>query len=119
MQRIPRNLIQTVKPTHMLHFAWEATPRQYWCSLNNYLWVQASIELIYNFVKYGGIRAVMAGTCAEYDWKYGYLSEDITPSFKYNAICGHQKCSPKYSSFLFRNSWIKQCMGKNFFPLWT
>lgn len=74
-----RNLIQTVKPTHMLHFAWEATPRQYWRSLNNYLWVQASIELIYNFVKYGGIRAVMAGTCAEYDWKYGYLSEDITP----------------------------------------
>ena len=74
-----RNLIQTVKPTHLLHLAWESTPGQYWGSLNNYLWVQASMELIYHFVKYGGKRAVLAGTCAEYDWKYGYLSEDMTP----------------------------------------
>ncbi|MCH6268414.1 NAD-dependent epimerase/dehydratase family protein [Neobacillus citreus] len=74
-----RNLIENIKPTHLLHFAWEATPGEYWRSLNNYLWVQASIELLYNFAKYGGKRAVFAGTCAEYDWSYGYLSENITP----------------------------------------
>ena len=31
------------------------------------------------FQKTGGERVVMAGTCAEYDWKFGYCSEHVTP----------------------------------------
>lgn len=72
-------LIKSIKPTHLLHFAWEAVPGQYGESKNNFLWVQSSIELIRAFTSYGGHRIVMAGSCAEYDWNYGFLSEDITP----------------------------------------
>ena len=73
-------LFAKIKPTHLLHFAWYAVPGKYWTSLENIKWVQASLELAMNFHKSGGKRAVFAGTCAEYDWNYGYCSEGITPT---------------------------------------
>ena len=72
-------LIATVRPTHLLHFAWYAVPGEYWSSLENFHWVQASLGLLQAFEKAGGRRVVMAGTCAEYDWTYGYCSEQRTP----------------------------------------
>ncbi|ACK67301.1 NAD-dependent epimerase/dehydratase [Rippkaea orientalis PCC 8801] len=72
-------LMAKIKPTHLLHFAWFAVPGKYWSSLENFLWVQASLHLLQTFVNHGGERIVMAGTCAEYDWQYGYLSERTTP----------------------------------------
>lgn len=73
-------LIRSVRPTHLLHFAWDAVPGQYWTSLDNFSWVQASLELLRRFHEAGGTRVVMAGTCAEYDWAYGYCSEAVTPT---------------------------------------
>lgn len=61
--------------THLLHLAWEATPGQYVHSPNNYKWVEASMLLWRLFHKYGGRRAVGAGTCAEYEWREQTLSE--------------------------------------------
>jgi nucleoside-diphosphate-sugar epimerase len=72
-------LLAQVKPSHLLHFAWYAVPGKYWSSIENIRWVQASLALLHAFSLHGGQRAVMAGTCAEYDWKYGYCSENITP----------------------------------------
>ncbi|MBT9138992.1 MAG: CDP-abequose synthase [Syntrophomonadaceae bacterium] len=72
-------LLAEVKPTHLLHFAWYATPGKYWTSLENLRWLQASLGLLMTFVDQGGKRAVLAGTCAEYDWSYGYCSEKVTP----------------------------------------
>jgi nucleoside-diphosphate-sugar epimerase len=74
-----KRLLSEIKPTHLLHFAWYAAPGKYWTSLENIKWVQASLELAINFYESGGKRAVFAGTCAEYDWNYGYCSEEITP----------------------------------------
>lgn len=68
-----------VQPTHLLHFAWYVVPGKCYSSLENYRWVQASLNLLQTFASQGGRRVVMAGTCAEYDWKYGYCSEQITP----------------------------------------
>ena len=73
-----RSLLAEVKPTHLLHFAWYTTPGKYWVSLENLRWIQASLEILMNFVDEGGKRVVLAGTCAEYDWNYGYCSEGIT-----------------------------------------
>jgi len=73
------NLMAKVKPSHLLHFAWYAVPGKYWTSLENLRWVQASLDLLQAFIRHGGERAVMAGTCAEYDWRYGYCSEGATP----------------------------------------
>ena len=74
-----KKLIGEVKPTHLLHFAWYAVPGKYWTSLENLRWVQASLELLINFENQGGKRAVLAGTCAEYDWNCGCCSETISP----------------------------------------
>ncbi len=86
------SLMAQIKPTHLLHFAWFAVPGQYWSSLENFTWVQASLTLLQTFVNYGGERMVMAGTCAEYDWEYGYLSEKNTP-LRPNSVYGTCKQS--------------------------
>jgi nucleoside-diphosphate-sugar epimerase len=61
-------LLEAQRPTHLLHFAWIATPGVYWQSEENYRWLSASRHLLAAFGRCGGVRAVMAGTCAEYDW---------------------------------------------------
>ena len=61
-------LLEAVKATHLLHFAWIATPGLYWHSEENYRWLSASRHLLGAFARCGGQRAVMAGSCAEYDW---------------------------------------------------
>jgi nucleoside-diphosphate-sugar epimerase len=62
------SLLEAAKPTHLLHFAWIATPGLYWQSEENYRWLSASRHLLAAFARRGGVRAVMAGSCAEYDW---------------------------------------------------
>jgi nucleoside-diphosphate-sugar epimerase len=72
-------LLQEVKPTHLLHLAWYAKPGLFWASLENLRWVAASLELYLAFADAGGTRAVVAGTCAEYDWTHALLDEGQTP----------------------------------------
>jgi nucleoside-diphosphate-sugar epimerase len=74
-----KDLLNIVKPRYLLHFAWDATPGKYWTSEENFTWIQASIELLKQFREQGGQRVVMSGSCAEYDWNYGYCSEYLTP----------------------------------------
>jgi nucleoside-diphosphate-sugar epimerase len=42
-------------------------------------WLRASLSLLESFAAAGGTRAVMAGSCAEYDWNAGVCSEVGTP----------------------------------------
>lgn len=72
-------LMAEVRPSHLLHYSWYAVPGKYWTSPENLRWVQGSLALLQAFAANGGQRAVMAGTCAEYDWRYGYCSESVTP----------------------------------------
>jgi nucleoside-diphosphate-sugar epimerase len=72
-------LVAQTQPSHLLHFAWNVEPGKYWTSPDNLRWVQASLTLLQAFVQNGGQRVVMAGSCAEYDWQYGYCSESVTP----------------------------------------
>ncbi len=57
-----------VRATHLLHFAWIATPGVFWTSPENDRWKDATLELARAFQKNGGTRIVAAGSCAEYDW---------------------------------------------------
>ncbi len=72
-------LVENVRPTHLLHFAWYAVPGKYWTAPENLAWVRATASLMQAFSDQGGQRAVMAGSCAEYDWKFDYCSEQFTP----------------------------------------
>lgn len=69
-------LIDEIRPTHLLHFAWYAVPGAYWTSLENFSWVAASLHLMQRFHAAGGSRAVVAGTCAEYDWSNATLCDE-------------------------------------------
>jgi len=73
-------LLATVAPSHLLHFAWVATPGLYWHSPDNHRWLRASERLAADFRAAGGVRAVMAGTSAEYDWsRVGVCDEHGSP----------------------------------------
>jgi nucleoside-diphosphate-sugar epimerase len=61
-------LIEAIRPTHLLHLAWIAKPGVYWSSPENHRWVDASKPLLHAFARCGGQRAIITGTCAEYDW---------------------------------------------------
>src|SRR6478735_6600158 len=59
-------IIETVRPTHLFHAAWIATPGVYLNSPENRVWLQAGIALIRAFAEQGGQRFVGVGSSAEY-----------------------------------------------------
>lgn len=72
-------LIDEIRPTHLLHAAWVATPGIYIGSPENIDWLQASITLVRAFAEQGGKRFVGIGTSAEYYSSDGPCEEDTTP----------------------------------------
>lgn len=99
------HLLEGIRPTHLLHFAWYTEPGQFWNSSLNLRWVGASLHLIEEFKRYGGKRIVGAGTCAEYNWSEGICQEDRTPLQPLtvygackDAVRGLLKTFAKYSS---------------------
>ncbi len=63
-------LLQSLRASHLLALAWPMGPD---CrtSPENYRWISHSIGLLFTFAHSGGTRAVLCGTCAEYDWMTG------------------------------------------------
>ncbi len=72
-------LIATVRPERLVHLAWCAKPGVYWTSPENLLWVNATLRMLETFQTHGGQHAVLVGSCAEYDWRYGFCREALTP----------------------------------------
>jgi nucleoside-diphosphate-sugar epimerase len=61
-------VVRDVAATHLLHLAWYAEHGLFWEAQENLDWVAASLRLLRSFHAAGGRRAVVAGSCAEYDW---------------------------------------------------
>ena len=72
-------LVASVRPSDLLHFAWSLAPGGSVGPIETLRWVQATLDLVRQFEQHGGTRAVIAGSCAEYDWNHGYCLEDRTP----------------------------------------
>ena len=72
-------LVVGVRPTHLLHCAWIATPRIYGSSPENFDWLRSGIALALAFGANGGIRFVGVGSSAEYDPTDVPCVEDETP----------------------------------------
>lgn len=70
-------LIDETRPTHLLHFAWIATPGLYWQSAKNFRWAASSEHLLRRFGARGGSRVLMAGSCAEYDWSRVEICDEL------------------------------------------
>jgi nucleoside-diphosphate-sugar epimerase len=72
-------VIAAAGATRLLHLAWVTEPGAYRTSPDNERWVAASLDLLGRFAAADGRRAVVAGSCAEYDWSQPRLSESQTP----------------------------------------
>ncbi len=71
-------VVRQVSAEHLLHLAWPALVD----SLNSgihHAFLDASRSFLREFYLAGGTRAVVAGTCFEYDWSEGLCVEDRTP----------------------------------------
>ena len=69
-----KKAFETVKPTHLMNFAW-ATTGDYLSSDINLEFLKAGINLLKYFKQNGGKRAVYVGTCFEYKFKDEPLKE--------------------------------------------
>ncbi len=78
-----RSLIMQTTPDVLLHLAWETETGAFWTAESNGRWLDSSRELLDAFLDGGGLRAVFAGSCAEYDWTAlkpgGIAVEEKTP----------------------------------------
>jgi len=97
------DLMAKIEPSHLLHLAWYTVPGKCWSSIENFRWVAAGLSLIRSFARHGGRRAVFAGSCAEYDWQYGYCTESTTPC---TPVSVYGTC--KHSLQLMANKFFEQ-----------
>jgi nucleoside-diphosphate-sugar epimerase len=81
-----------IKPSHLLHLAWDVTPGKFWSDQANLEWVAAGLLLYRGFAEHGGTRAVFAGSFAEYDWDFECLGERTTP-LRPRTLYGAAKCA--------------------------
>lgn len=64
---------------NLIHLAWYVGPK---CHIHDFNldWTLATLNLLKSFKENGGKCFVGAGTISEYEYKYGYLLEDETPT---------------------------------------
>jgi nucleoside-diphosphate-sugar epimerase len=74
-----REFLRKIRPDCAIHLAWYAVPGKYWRAPENLDCVAMTLSLAQALAESGCRRLVAAGTCAEYDWDYGLLTEDVTP----------------------------------------
>lgn len=64
---------------NLIHLAWYVGPKCHVADLN-LDWTIATLNLLKAFKENGGKKFLGAGTVSEYEYKYGYLLEDDTPT---------------------------------------
>jgi len=108
-------MCKKIQATYLLHLAWYDNPGDRMTSEKNIEWVEATLHLAREFAANGGERFVLGGSCTEYDWQFGYCSEERTPT-KPQSIYGECKASvhkilEKYS----RKIGLSYACGRIFF----
>lgn len=84
----PEAVVARAGADHLIHLAWADGAKDRWSAPANLDWVGASLRLLRAFAAAGGRRAVMVGSCAEYDWTgAGHLTEEapLRPATLYGA----------------------------------
>jgi len=60
-------LVYHIKPTHLIHLAWNTEHGTFWHAEDNLEWRDAGVALVRAFAESGGQRLLITGTGAEYD----------------------------------------------------
>ena len=114
-----RDLSREVEASHLLHLAWITEPGVYWQSPENQTWYAASANLLSGFKDAGGRRAVMVGTCAEYDWTDGHCVEEETPLRPESPYSAAKLACRQRAFELAHDSDLRLAWARVFFPLGT
>lgn len=102
--------------THLLHLAWYAEHGAYWKSTLNLDWLRATIQLVDAFCNSGGRKVVIAGTCAEYEWKNDYCNENTTRVLP-NSLYGAAKdATRRLAEVVCTGYQVDLAWGRIFFP---
>jgi nucleoside-diphosphate-sugar epimerase len=109
-------LMAGLRPARLIHLAWYTEPGQYWQSQQNLAWLNASIHLLESFARNGGEHAVLAGTCAEYDWSYGYCVEDKTPCKAGSLYASAKLAFHDVATAFARSADLRVAWARIFFP---
>ncbi|MBA3632983.1 MAG: NAD-dependent epimerase/dehydratase [Acidobacteria bacterium] len=110
-------LIENIRPTHLLHFAWYVEHGKFWNAVENLDWLQASLHLAKTFVENGGKRMVIAGTCAEYDWTVENPFVEYKTPFRSQTLYGASKNALSSTLETFAQAYdFSFASGKIFFP---
>ena len=110
------HLVKLSGATHLLHLAWYTDHGKCWESPINLRWVDSTVRLVEAFCRSGGQQVVIAGTCAEYDWSFGYCKEDHTP-LKPSTLYGIAKdASRRLVTAICDQYEIPCAWGRIFFP---
>jgi nucleoside-diphosphate-sugar epimerase len=108
-------VVRAVSPTHLMHLAWYIAPGRWAAAPENFEWVQASLALIGAFKAHGGTRVVTAGSCLEYDWRYGYCSETLTPCTPHTIYGACKHALQILTSALTRDGSLASAWARIFF----
>jgi nucleoside-diphosphate-sugar epimerase len=100
----------------LLHLAWHTEHGAFWSAPENFAWSRATLELLEAFRQQGGRRAVIAGTCAEYDWSYGYCVEDATPVKPRTVYGACKDATRRLAESFCRANQLEFAWARIFFP---
>lgn len=74
-------LIMHIRPTHLIHLAWNTKHGKFWMAPDNVLWRDAGLALANAFGQVGGKRLIICGTGAEYSSSASSpLDESVSPT---------------------------------------
>jgi nucleoside-diphosphate-sugar epimerase len=115
-------LIAELAPSHILHSAWTTAHDSYWSDPNNLSWLDATTSLADSFARGGGVRFVMVGTCAEYNWdspdlECGSISEDMAQGQPLTLYGKSKRQASDRLSEIFRSSGLEFANGRVFYPI--
>ena len=103
------------RPKGLLHFAWFVEPGKLITDPSNLAWASASLDLVRAFRESGGQRCAVSGSCYEYDWRFGYCVEDVTPC-EPDTLYGAAKDSLRRTFLAYCNaSGLSGSWGRAFF----
>lgn len=116
------SLIKEISPSHLLLCAWSTAHGVFWTDPDNDVWRESSTVIARDFLKGGGERIVLAGSCAEYDWTDPILdsgpveegSAGGPPSTPYGRA---KRAAADAISDLAREYGAKFSVGRIFFPV--
>jgi nucleoside-diphosphate-sugar epimerase len=111
-------LLERLAPERLVHLAWCTEHGRFWDAPENVLWVERSLHLLRTFIRYGGKRSVMAGTCAEYDWSNApaplvEATSAVAPATLYGAA---KDALRRVASVYAGQEGVELAWGRVFFP---